>query len=167
MFYVYGGGFYNGSNNDFPARYLLEHEIVLVVPNYRIGALGWLSLNNIDMPGNVPLSDLIMALQWVRDYIHLFGGDARKITGVGQSAGAAILGALLLSPMTPNGLLHRYIMQSGSIFAPWSINQQPLQQAAHICQSLNCPNCSANSELYECLRSASVPMLLNVTSDVI
>lgn len=38
--YVHGGSFSSGSNADYPPNYLLERDIVLVVPNYRVDALG-------------------------------------------------------------------------------------------------------------------------------
>lgn len=40
LFYIHGGSFSTGSNAEFPASYILEHNIVLVVPNYRLDALG-------------------------------------------------------------------------------------------------------------------------------
>ena len=40
LFYVHGGSFSTGSNAEFPASYILEHNVVLVVPNYRLDALG-------------------------------------------------------------------------------------------------------------------------------
>lgn len=40
LFYVHGGSFSSGSNREHPASYILEHNIVLVVPNYRLDALG-------------------------------------------------------------------------------------------------------------------------------
>lgn len=40
LFYIHGGSFSTGSNAEFPASYVLEHNVVLVVPNYRLDALG-------------------------------------------------------------------------------------------------------------------------------
>lgn len=40
LFHVHGGSFSTGGNADYPASYLLERKIVLVVPNYRLDALG-------------------------------------------------------------------------------------------------------------------------------
>lgn len=42
--YVHGGSFSSGSNADYPPNYLLERDIVLVVPNYRVDALGMTNL---------------------------------------------------------------------------------------------------------------------------
>lgn len=166
MFYIYGGGFYNGSNIDHPPQHLMEKDIVLVVPNYRIGALGWLSTLDEDMPGNAPVADLILALKWLQDYVHLFGGDPKQVTIFGQSAGAAMSGVLLLSPIMSNEYFQRSIIQSGSIFAPWAINRQPLEQVKRICLALECVKCGSKQELHNCLKVAKVPKLLEVTSNV-
>lgn len=40
LFFVHGGFFSTGSNAEYPASYLLERNIILVVPNYRLDALG-------------------------------------------------------------------------------------------------------------------------------
>lgn len=167
MFYIYGGGFYNGSNIDHPPQHLLEKDIVLVVPNYRIGALGWLSTLDVDMPGNAPVADLILALKWVQDYIHLFGGDPKQVTIFGQSAGAAMSGVLLLSPTMSNEFFQKSIIQSGSIFAPWAVNRKPIEQVQRICLALGCFKCESKQELYKCLKEVKVPTLLEITSTVI
>lgn len=38
--YVHGGSFSSGSNADYPPKYVLERDVVLAVPNYRVDALG-------------------------------------------------------------------------------------------------------------------------------
>lgn len=166
MFYIYGGGFYNGSNIDHPPRYLLEKDIVLVVPNYRVGALGWLSTLKEHMPGNAAVGDLLLALQWVQENIYLFGGDPKQVTIFGQSAGAAMSGVLLLSPHTPAEFFQKSIVQSGSIFGTWAINRQPKEQVQRICMALKCEKCESENELDQCLRNVKVSKLLEATESV-
>jgi para-nitrobenzyl esterase len=55
---------------------------------------------------------MIAALAWVRDHIAGFGGDPRRVTVMGQSAGATSIGRLLMLPEA-RALFHRVIMQSG------------------------------------------------------
>ena len=88
-----------------------DGDIVVVGVNYRLGALGWLHRPGIvDVePGT---SDMIAALNWVRDHIAAFGGDPRCVTVMGQSAGATSIGRLLMLPEARK-LFHRAIMQSG------------------------------------------------------
>ena len=61
--------------------------------------------------GNYGIQDQIAALQWVRDNIKAFGGDASKVTIAGQSAGAMSVQALLVSPVA-KGLFRAAIIQS-------------------------------------------------------
>ncbi|XP_067648579.1 glutactin [Eurosta solidaginis] len=165
MFYIYGGGFYNGSASDHLPQHLLEKDIVLVVSQYRIGALGWLTTLTDEMPGNVPVMDLMLALDWVQKYIHLFGGDRKRVTIDGQSAGAAMSGALLLSPKSSEDYFQRSIVQSGSIMASWAINRQPLQQVERICAALACEDCKEKQKQFECLKQVNVLDMLKVTED--
>ncbi len=52
---------------------------VLVTLNYRLGPLGFLSMGDDTLPGNLGLWDQRMALRWVRENIHAFGGDPDRV----------------------------------------------------------------------------------------
>ena len=83
--------------------------VVLVSINYRVGAHGFLVLP--DAPSNRGILDQIAALQWVRDHIAHFGGDASRVTVFGQSAGASSVAALLGAP-GGRGLFAQAALQS-------------------------------------------------------
>jgi carboxylesterase type B len=57
-------------------------------------------MQNEEIPGNAAMLDQVFALEWVRDYIHVFGGDKNQVTAMGESAGAASVSLLALSPLT-------------------------------------------------------------------
>lgn len=78
-------------------------------------------MNNEKLSGNVGLKDLVLALKWVRDNIPAFRGNPSKVIIAGQSFGAALVDALLISTMS-KGLFHGAILQSGSILCPWAFN---------------------------------------------
>lgn len=99
MVYIHGGGFYDGGSLHHPPHYMLEKDIVMVVPQYRLGPLGFLSTKSLTIPGNAGLFDVLLALDWVQQHISHFGGDANQVTLYGQSAGAAIVSALSYSPI--------------------------------------------------------------------
>ena len=60
---------------------------------------GFLNAEDPALSGNFGLKDLVAALQWVQGNIQSFGGDPARVTIFGQSAGAAAVDYLLLSPM--------------------------------------------------------------------
>lgn len=40
MVYIHGGGFYSNNLDHYPPNYMMERDIVLVVVQYRLDALG-------------------------------------------------------------------------------------------------------------------------------
>ncbi|KAF7280919.1 hypothetical protein GWI33_005385 [Rhynchophorus ferrugineus] len=123
MVWVHGGAFTTGCNKaDFYGPgYLMTQDIVLVAINYRLGILGFASFKDksLDVPGNAGLKDMRLALKWVKKNIDKFGGDPDNVTIFGESAGAAAVHYLTLSPTT-EGLFHKAIIQSGSALNNWS-----------------------------------------------
>lgn len=101
-----GGGaldWYNG------AQLAALGDMVVVTPNYRLGALGWLAA-----PGgtaNLGLLDQEAAIAWVADHAASFGGDPERITVMGQSAGAMMTACLLMRQPR----FQRAILQSASL----------------------------------------------------
>lgn len=47
------------------------------------------------MDGNVGMQDCLTAAEWSAKYIKKFGGNGKKITTIGQSAGAGIINYLM------------------------------------------------------------------------
>lgn len=50
------------------------------------------------IPGNFGLKDQTLALQWVQENIHNFGGDKTKVTIFGESVGGASVHFHILTP---------------------------------------------------------------------
>src|SRR2546425_928819 len=95
-------------------------DVVVVTVNYRLGALGFLHLDEIGGDayagtgsGNVGILDQVAALEWVRDNVEAFGGDPNNVTAFGESAGAMSVGTLLGLPAA-KGLFVKAIPQSGA-----------------------------------------------------
>ncbi len=90
MLWIYGGSFTSGANQYpvYQGGYVATKEdVVLVMLNYRIGALGFLA--GIEgLEGNQGLKDQQLAMRWVKDNIERFGGDPEHVTIYGESAGA-------------------------------------------------------------------------------
>lgn len=95
----------------------MQKDIVLVTFNYRVGAIGFLSLEDpeLGVPGNAGLKDQNYALKWVQKNITNFNGDASNVTVFGNSAGAASTHYQMISEQS-RGLFHRSIVMSGCAF---------------------------------------------------
>ncbi|MCW2544282.1 MAG: Carboxylesterase type [Frankiales bacterium] len=112
--WFFGGGFESGSASPpYTDGTVLAERLgaVVVAPNYRLGAFGWLHLGGDRT--NLGLQDQVAALLWVRDNITSRGGDPARVTVAGISSGAFCIGALLALP-SARGLFHRAILHSGS-----------------------------------------------------
>ncbi len=120
FFYIYGGGFSEGSGAVpvYDGEGLAKKGLVVVTANYRIGLLGFLAHPELSKEsgykasGNYGLLDQMAALRWVHDNIAAFGGDPGCVTIAGQSAGGMSVHDLIASPLA-KGLVHRAIVQSG------------------------------------------------------
>ena len=120
MVWIYGGGFTGGSGGLawYDGENLAAKGPVIVTFNYRLGSLGFLAHPDLSKEaghagsGNYGMMDAIAMLQWVKRNIAAFGGDPNKVTIAGESAGAAMVGALVGSPQA-KGLFIRAIAQSG------------------------------------------------------
>jgi para-nitrobenzyl esterase len=111
MVWLHGGAFLAGAGSDeaYEGASLARQGVVVVTVNYRLGVDGFGHVNGAI--ANRGLHDQIAALEWVRENIAGFGGDAARVTLFGESAGAASILALLAMPRA-RGLFHRAILQS-------------------------------------------------------
>lgn len=125
LFWIYGGAFTSGGGDVavYDGTKLAARGIVVVNANYRLGMLGFLAHPELSAEGggssgNYGLRDQIAALAWVQRNIAAFGGDPSRVTIAGQSAGAASVHDLILSPLA-KGLFHQAVPQSGSGMGLW------------------------------------------------
>lgn len=114
--YFHGGTFVTGASNERVLRgYYLSQatDVVYVSVNFRLGVLGYLDFRSIgtDCVANPALLDQIQALEWVHANIGNFGGDADRVTIMGESAGGAAVIHLMCAPAA-RGLFHGAVAQS-------------------------------------------------------
>ncbi|KAL4707365.1 hypothetical protein ACJJTC_005294 [Scirpophaga incertulas] len=114
LVFVHGGGFAFGSGDTdlHGPEYLVSKGVIVVTFNYRLNALGFLSLGTRRVPGNAGLRDIATLLRWVCANAAAFGGDSARVTLAGQSAGAIATHLLTLSPASD--LFQRAILLSGN-----------------------------------------------------
>jgi para-nitrobenzyl esterase len=125
LVWVHGGAFKVGSAGQpvYDGASLARRGLIVVTLNYRLGKFGFLAhpaltRENPDGPlGNYGLMDVLAALKWVQTDIKAFGGDPRKVTLAGQSAGGAAVYDLMTSPLS-KGLFAQAIIESGVFSTP-------------------------------------------------
>ncbi len=61
-----------------------------------------------EVPGNAGMFDQIEGLRWVQKFIKYFGGDPKKVTIMGQSAGGASVGFLMVAPQTRGNIVIQF-----------------------------------------------------------
>ncbi|XP_015436516.1 PREDICTED: venom carboxylesterase-6-like [Dufourea novaeangliae] len=151
MLWIHGGSNTFGSKNasEYGPDLLIEQGIVLVSINYRLGALGFLSLGREEAAGNAGLKDQTLALRWVQENIATFGGDPRRVTIFGQSSGSADVNFHVLSPKS-NGLFARAIFMSGTALAPWAYYtpDQSMEKAKQLASHLGFNATNTNELLH-------------------
>ena len=164
MVYVHGGGFYFGAGDNayLGPDYLMDEDVVLVTFNYRLNVFGFFTTHDAAAPGNYGLLDQVLLLRWVQDNIAAFGGDPNSVTVFGQSAGAASVSLLVLSPLA-KGLFHHAISQSGSAAALFAVNGREKGLAEVVAQQLNCTNADV-AAMVSCIREMSAEDLLDAMS---
>lgn len=98
LVFIHGGFFMSGSGGYYGPRYLMDHDIILVTFNYRLGPFGFLSTEDLHAPGNAGMKDQVLVLKWIQRNIKSFGGDPARVTIYGQSAGSVSVQLHMLTP---------------------------------------------------------------------
>ena len=134
MVWIYGGSYANGGVGRMSedsdelsydmARFARETKTVCVNFNYRLNLEGFLNLHFLDknFDQNNGLFDQILALKFIRNNIHRFGGNADNVTVFGQSAGAACM-LVLMGNKETSGLFDKAIVQSACVDSFWTEKQ--------------------------------------------
>jgi para-nitrobenzyl esterase len=167
LFWIHGGAFIIGSGcESFLDSGILPRrgDIVFVSINYRLGAFGFINLNEVT-DGKIPatgsegLLDQVTALDWVVENVEAFGGDPGNITVSGFSAGAMSTGNLLSMPLA-RGKFQKAINRSGSgnIVSPLD---DAVKAAEKYLEILN-----VNGKDTDALRSLTVKQLMDAQNQL-
>ncbi|HEY1554385.1 MAG TPA: carboxylesterase family protein [Kofleriaceae bacterium] len=172
MVWLHGGAFIFGSGGDkwYDGKKLASQGVILVTLNYRLGALGFLTHPALDVEdpqyptsGNYGIEDQIAALQWVQRNIAGFGGDPKRVTLFGESAGGFSACLHYVSPAGQD-LFAAAISESGfcttTFLAPSHANSE--SQALTLAEQLGCPGSDAGA--LACLRAVDSQTLLGATN---
>ncbi|KAM8862076.1 fatty acyl-CoA hydrolase precursor, medium chain-like [Synchiropus picturatus] len=162
LVWIHGGGLVIGAGSQYDGAPLAAYEnLLVVVIQYRLGILGFLSTGDQHARGNYGFLDQLAALRWVQENIQAFGGDPEKVTVSGESAGGISASMLTLSPLA-SGLFHRAIFQSGVAMLGAYATAQPLAHAKVVANLTGCDS-SSTQELVSCVRGRSQAELIDAT----
>lgn len=181
LVWLHGGSYTMGSASDTTARNALQlqltNRLVVVSVEYRLGVLGFLGSRRLQRPwphggegdpgttGNWGVLDQQLALQWIHQYIHNFGGDPERVTLTGWSAGAASVSVHLSMPSS-EGLFSRAVMLSGG-FTQWAAFYLADAEATYeaVLKFTGCdssPDCHTDGDPCRCLLNLDASDLVKV-----
>jgi len=143
MVWIHGGGFTRGfaGTRAYDGEALARKGAVIVTINYRLGIFGFFAHPALSTEsghhasGNYALLDQIAALQWVQKNIAAFGGDPKRVTIFGESAGSWAVNMLMASPLA-KGLFQRAIGESGGSFSPMKTLAEAEKEGEKLAASL-------------------------------
>jgi para-nitrobenzyl esterase len=125
--WIHGGGFTSGYSFDplFDGSEFARDGVICVTIAYRLGVFGFLDMSPLlgesyAGSANLALMDVIEALRWVQANIASFGGDPKRVTVGGESAGAKITDLLMGVPGV-EPLFRQMISESGGAERIWPI----------------------------------------------
>ncbi|KAI9044261.1 putative triacylglycerol lipase (LipA) [Aspergillus affinis] len=161
LLWIYGGGWQQGATADprYNMSYIVRQgaqsgsPVLGVSINYRLAAFGFLDSEDVRESGNnnLGLRDQRVAMRWVQENIRAFGGDPKRVTIWGESAGAYSVGAhLVANGGDHEGLFRAAIMESGNaVGPPWNGTDwyQPMYD-----RIVNKTGCANSSDTLQCLR---------------
>ncbi|EZA50950.1 Neuroligin-4, X-linked [Ooceraea biroi] len=123
---------------------------------------GFLSTGTPELPGNNGMFDMILAVDWVKDYIQFFGGNPNKVVAFGHGTGASSAMMLSLSKFCLNAF-SGLIAMSGSILSHFAVDKDPSKTARYAARERGCPTDDVR-QMVRCLRELPVEQLIGVDS---
>ena len=135
LVYFYGGGFVAGDGSEprYDGAGMAQKGIVALTVNYRLNIFGFYAHPELNAEslyngsGNYGLLDQNLALQWVQKNIAAFGGDPKRVTIAGESAGSISVSGHMVSPLSKD-LIAGAIGESGAAINP-TLYPVPLAEA--------------------------------------
>ncbi|KAK0657810.1 Alpha/Beta hydrolase protein [Cercophora newfieldiana] len=166
--WLYGGAFGDGFGADLNSNYswfvqesvAQNKSIIAITLNYRVGFLGFPGGDAAAKAGitNLGLKDQRQALRWIQENIEAFGGDPKKVTVWGQSAGAQSIAYQLMAygGKSKEKLFHQGIMVSSSVGMGNTVRPSSTASVEGYRHILNATNCLGAQDELECLRKVPI-----------
>ena len=175
LLFIHGGAFVRGHGSSplYDGSAFAARGAVVVTFNYRLGALGFLSANALgsgEIGGNFGLLDQQAAMAWVQRNIASFGGDAKRVTLFGESAGAMSVGLHTFDMPSSGPLFAAAIMQSNPLGIQYLTGPEAGRRGATFLKAL-CDAVNAAAQGGRCpgdpawAAKATVPDILKAQTD--
>lgn len=168
LVWIYGGGFRQGAIRDpeFNTSFMVQTSVQIGIPviavslNYRLSGFGFLNSKEIQDDGvsNLALRDVWKGLEWLKENLEGFGGDPKKVTLWGESAGATMISYLTAAYRGNNSSLFRgAIISSGILFSPATdfLASYTIQQSLYNAV-VGLTGCSNATRTLQCLRDCKL-----------
>lgn len=163
LVFLPGGGFTTGgidSGYYDPAAWIERSQSHIVVTiNYRLNIFGFPNAPGLEEQ-NLGILDQRMALEWVRDNIRGFGGDAEAITQWGQSAGAMSTDVHAYA-WHGDPIARGYFLMSGTVFSAAAVEDGTFRNFTFVAEGLGCDVGTGNVALLECMRDVPFEEISN------
>lgn len=174
LVWIHGGGFLFGSSTQTVydgAAVAAYGDIVVVSMNYRLGTLGFLYTGDgeDDAPGNMGLWDQATAFRWVHENIKFFGGDPKRVTISGESAGGMSCHFHLMSSISKKLFQSAIPLSGSSVSMGFNIPKDvALKRAMKLAQMVNCSVVEDKIDM-ECMGGIDAQKLsfLGITKDLL
>ena len=130
-----------GGSAELPYRgnnFATRQNVIVVSFNYRLGPLGFLALPEMGSTQAMGLADQRLALSWLHSNIAAFNGDPKKVTLVGQSAGASSIAYMIFFFPETWPMFHRAILQSGAPAAEQRSSEKAFSLGLAFQTKVNC-----------------------------
>ncbi|GFZ52143.1 hypothetical protein JCM24511_09916 [Saitozyma sp. JCM 24511] len=165
LVWIHGGGWDHNSAREFDPTPMINYSnnsFVAVIIQYRLGAFGF--LNSPQMASakglNAGITDAQVALEWVQQYIHLFGGNKDQVTIWGQSAGGGTI-LHLLAAQAEQG--RKNLWRSAVVSSPYLTPMGACDSSFWQNQFHNFSKAANCTDNLDCLRSAPSDLLRNLS----
>nr|AQY62718.1 carboxylesterase [Cnaphalocrocis medinalis] len=163
VFFIHGGNYRTGSATPYGGKHLTQEDTILVVAQYRLGSLGFISNGEKEASGNAGLFDLHIAINWVKDYIEFFGGDPSRVTIMGQGSGGSAASVMALSSEGRSN--QGVVALSGTALSPGTIRSDPGKHSRQLAKHTGCPETPVE-RLVLCLRKLSAQKIVLADSEI-
>ncbi|KAI0018192.1 inactive carboxylesterase 4 [Xylariomycetidae sp. FL0641] len=168
LIWIHGGGYGFGNGNQDMTEILNanDNNFVAVSIQYRLGAFGYLSSQEVMDKGvvNAGLLDQAFAMQWVQDFIGKFHGDPNRVTISGESSGG---GSVMLHSTASDASLGTKYFKNAIAASPYLPSQWRYDDAEptkRYDQFVDAVGCAEAKDTFECL-VATDSMTLQMASN--